>query len=270
LRVIAFIGSSGTGKSYRAMWVAKENDIDFIIDDGLLIQGNRLVAGNSAKKEHTKLASIKRALFQDAVHAQKVRSVLESEMPDSILILGTSLKMIESIIQALKLPPISQVIYIEDVAGQKEIDKAREIRRLEGKHVIPVPTFEIKKDFSGYFIAPLRILKRKTKEDELFVAEKSVVRPTFSYLGKYVISDNVINSICRYEAMLIKSVVRVNKLSTHNNAMGLTVNMEISLKHGIFIPGEARKVQERVKKAIEEYTSMNIISVNITVRTIEK
>ena len=35
--VYAFVGPSGTGKSYRAQMVASENNINYIIDDGLLI-----------------------------------------------------------------------------------------------------------------------------------------------------------------------------------------------------------------------------------------
>ena len=37
IRVMAFVGPSGTGKSYRAQMVAGENNINYIIDDGLLI-----------------------------------------------------------------------------------------------------------------------------------------------------------------------------------------------------------------------------------------
>ena len=41
MRVLAFVGPSGTGKSYRAQLVARENNIHYIIDDGLLINENR-------------------------------------------------------------------------------------------------------------------------------------------------------------------------------------------------------------------------------------
>ena len=40
IKVYAFVGPSGTGKSYRAQMVAAENDIHYIIDDGLLIKDN--------------------------------------------------------------------------------------------------------------------------------------------------------------------------------------------------------------------------------------
>ena len=36
MKVYAFVGPSGTGKSYRAQMVASEKGINFIIDDGLM------------------------------------------------------------------------------------------------------------------------------------------------------------------------------------------------------------------------------------------
>ena len=42
IKVYAFVGPSGTGKSYRAQMVASENDINFIIDDGLLIKDTNI------------------------------------------------------------------------------------------------------------------------------------------------------------------------------------------------------------------------------------
>ena len=50
IKVYAFVGPSGTGKSYRAQMVASEKSINYIIDDGLLIKDNEVLAGESAKK----------------------------------------------------------------------------------------------------------------------------------------------------------------------------------------------------------------------------
>ena len=65
MEVYALVGPSGTGKSYRAISFANEMGILYIIDDGLLIKDNRILAGVSAKKEPTKLAAVRRALFID-------------------------------------------------------------------------------------------------------------------------------------------------------------------------------------------------------------
>ena len=50
MEVVAFVGSSGTGKSHRALVVAHENKIECIIDDGILIHDNKIVAGFSKKR----------------------------------------------------------------------------------------------------------------------------------------------------------------------------------------------------------------------------
>ena len=65
IKVYAFVGPSGTGKSYRAQMVASEKDIKFIIDDGLLIMDNKVIAGESAKKAPTKVGTVKHALFYE-------------------------------------------------------------------------------------------------------------------------------------------------------------------------------------------------------------
>ena len=44
IKTYAFVGPSGTGKSYRAQMVANERGISYIIDDGLLIKEKLLNA----------------------------------------------------------------------------------------------------------------------------------------------------------------------------------------------------------------------------------
>ncbi len=147
IEVFAFVGPSGTGKSYRAQMVAGEKDIEYIIDDGLLIKGNEVIAGESAKKAPTKIETVKHALFYKEEEKQEILKAFKRYKPEKILILGTSDGMVQKIAANLKLPQIKETIYIQDVATQQEMETARRIRVKEGKHVIPVPTFEIKKIF---------------------------------------------------------------------------------------------------------------------------
>ena len=64
MRVIAFVGPSGTGKSYRSVMVSQQYGADAIIDDGLLISHGKVIAGTSAKKmNRQKIASVKHALL---------------------------------------------------------------------------------------------------------------------------------------------------------------------------------------------------------------
>ena len=53
MTVYALVGKSGTGKSFRAKLLAEKIGISYIIDDGLLIYGDTILAGRSAKQENT-------------------------------------------------------------------------------------------------------------------------------------------------------------------------------------------------------------------------
>lgn len=51
--VYALVGESGTGKSFKAKLLAQKYGIEAIIDDGLLIQDDKILGGRSAKTEKT-------------------------------------------------------------------------------------------------------------------------------------------------------------------------------------------------------------------------
>src|SRR6056297_1407388 len=92
--VFALVGRSGTGKSFRAKLIAEKYGIDLIIDDGLLIKDQKILAGKSAKREKAFLSAIKTALFNDESHLKEVRHTLQHETFKRILIIGTSEKMV--------------------------------------------------------------------------------------------------------------------------------------------------------------------------------
>ena len=139
VKTFALVGRSGTGKSFRAQLVADKYHIPLIIDDGLLIRNDKIIAGKSAKQESNFLTAVKRALFQETDHYNEVMNALQTERFRKILIIGTSEKMAAKIALRLNLPEPSQIIRIEDIATKDEIDTAMRIRYSEGKHVIPVP-----------------------------------------------------------------------------------------------------------------------------------
>ena len=171
IKTYGFIGPSGTGKSYRAQYVASEKNISYIIDDGLLIKDSQVIAGVSAKKAPTKIETVRNALFLSEDKKEEIQKAIKKYKPDAILILGTSDGMVDKIAHNLELPPISERIYINEVATQEEMDTARRMRVTQGKHVIPVPTFEIKKDFSGYLLAVSYTHLDVYKRQDLFLVK---------------------------------------------------------------------------------------------------
>ena len=267
IKVYAFVGPSGTGKSYRAQLVASENNIHYIIDDGLLINENDVVAGNSAKKAPTKIETVKKAIFIDKEDRKEMIEALKKIKPDSILILGTSDGMVQKIADNLQLPRPQKTIYINDVATENEIETARRIRTTEGKHVIPVPTFEIKRDFAGYLLDPLQIFKYR-KNDAPYISEKSIIRPTFSYLGKFTISDTVFRQITEYIAKKVEGIQRVSRVRVENSDGATTVYAEVYVIFGYNIVNVLREFKQKVKKEIENLTSMNVQEVSVLAKGI--
>ena len=91
--IISFTGKSGTGKSYQAMKISRDMSIDAIIDDGLLIYHNRVVAGRSAKRCKSKAEAMRTTLFNYDEHKRDVKLKLSLLSPKKIMILGTSDKI---------------------------------------------------------------------------------------------------------------------------------------------------------------------------------
>ena len=125
MEVVGFIGASGTGKSHHALVVAYDHEIQTIIDDGLLIDHNRIVAGRSAKDETNRLKAVRRAVFNNPDDAAAMKAALAKAAPEKLLILGTSRHMIHRICESLNLPEPSRFIRIEDVSSSSEIEKDR-------------------------------------------------------------------------------------------------------------------------------------------------
>ena len=268
IKVYAFVGPSGTGKSYRAHMVAGEKDVHFIIDDGLLINENRVVAGESAKKASTKIETVKKALFLHDDEKKVIQKALKKYKVKKILILGTSDGMVEKIAENLGLPKVSDTTYITDVATEEEMKTARNIRVTEGKHVIPVPTFEIKKDFSGYLLDPLQIFKSKGKGKQPYISEKSIIRPTFSYMGNFTISDSVFRQIAEYQAEKMPEIYKVLRTRVQNYGEGPLIDMEVSVVYGYNVAEGLVEFKKKIVKEIENLTAMNVVKLDVVAKNI--
>lgn len=267
MEIFALVGKSGTGKSYKAQAVAGMYGIEYIMDDGLLIKGTKVLAGYSAKRESTKIAAIRRAVFVDIEHKKAVMEAIYEYQPEKLLIIGTSEHMIEKILENLSLGETYNLIRIEEISDASEIERAMVSRRVKGKHVIPVPTFELKKDFSGYFIDSIKQLVRKS-EKQVESYEKTVVRPTFSYLGKYEIKDGVIKSISAYAGKRIKNVDKINSVDILDTSGGTTITLTVSLAAVEPLYAIANRISSVVKRDVEFITGKNVVDVNVIVKSI--
>lgn len=267
MKVYGLIGKSGTGKSYQAVTLCKELNIESIIDDGLFICRNKVMAGISAKRQPTQIGAVKTALFHTDEHMQEVRDKIARIKPSSILIIGTSDGMVDKIVRRLELPKIGKRIYIEEITTEAERAIARKHRDEMGQHVIPAPTFQLKRQFSGYFMMPVRmLLKELGAMKPADISEKSVVRPTYSYLGEYKISPKVISDIIECVSRETPGVENIGKVAAVKVNDGIDVLVTASLKYGVNITDTARRFQEDAVRKLEEMTSFNVNKLDLEVR----
>lgn len=265
--VYALVGESGTGKSFRAKLLAQKYGIDVIIDDGLLIQDDKIIAGHSAKRESTFLAAVRVALFDDKEDRDAVARVLQKKKSvKKILILGTSEKMVNKIALRLQLPAPSKIIKIDEIATQEEIDLAIRSRRIEGKHVIPVPAIEIKRSYPQIFYNTVKVfLRRKNKTPDSKIYEKSVVRPEFSKKGRIEISEAALSQMVMHCVSEFDKQIRVKKLTIKTDARGYRFIITIDVPFGMQLTGTIHTMQKYIIDNIERYTGILIEEVSIVI-----
>lgn len=268
MEVYGLIGHSGTGKSHRAPVLAREYGIDYLIDDGLLIKGNMNLAGRSAKRESTRFGAIKRALFKDPDHAGQVREKVDEIKPEKIMIIGTSRRMTEVIAENLGLPNPSVSFTIEEVSDPESIKTALALRATENRHVIPLPTFAIKKEFPGYIIDPLRsFFSIPSSHLDGAPVERSVIRPVFSTLGSFYIAENVIINLVEHIITELPGIHKVTYIDLENGKNKVVLNVDLSIDL-VKIPGMKmdallREAQQTLKEEIEYQTGFYLDAVNV-------
>jgi uncharacterized alkaline shock family protein YloU/adenylate kinase family enzyme len=274
IKTYALIGESGTGKSFRAKLVAQKYGIEYIIDDGLLIRDNRILAGHSAKKEKTFMAAVKVALFDDKESRTEMARTLYEKKFKKILLLGTSEKMVCKIASRLDLPPPARIIHIEDIASQEEIERAIRTRKIEGKHVIPVPSIEIKRTYPQIFYDAIRIFRRRRLPETLGsspqVHEKSVVRPEYSKRGKVIISEAALSQMVIHCVDEYNENIFIKKISVKDDDAGYRLVITIDVPYGIQLGGNIHALQQYIIDNIERYTGILIEEVNIIIDKIRQ
>ena len=265
MEVYTLVGKSGTGKSFHSMNLCKRLGIEAIIDDGLFIYKNRVIAGTSAKKESTYIGAVKTALFHKDENRDAVAEAIKKENPHSILVLGTSDGMVNKIITRLGLPELAEDspnrIRIEHITTEKEREAAYVQREILGKHVIPAPAMQLKRSFSGYFLDQIKFFRGKEQE-------RTVVRPTFSYMGEFFVAEKVIDDIIHCLAYKTAAISKVIMVTQDPEADAYRLKIAVKIRHGFPIWESAMDFQAEVEKQIELMTAFNVIGIEVEVRGI--
>ncbi len=269
--VFALVGESGTGKSFRANLLAAKYRIPAIIDDGLLIYGDRILAGHSAKREKTYMGAVRVALFDSKEHRDEIAKALKKAKIKRILIIGTSEKMVGKIAMRLQLPAPEKIIHIEDISTREEIEKAIKSRQIEGKHVIPVPSSEIKGNYPQIFSNTVKVFfrnknlfkKKNLNDGKIF--EKSIVEPVFSKKLRVEISEAALARMVVHCVREHDRLVKLKKIVIKTDSRGYKLILTIDLPYNKNLTSKIHKLQQYIIDKIESYTGILVESVNVII-----
>ncbi len=272
IKVFALVGRSGTGKSFRAQLIAQRFGIDIIIDDGLIIREQRILAGKSAKKASHPFAAVKTALFFDRDHAREAIEALRREDYKKVLIVGTSDRMVSKISRRLGLPEPSRWIRIEDIATREEIAAASRNRAVSGKHIIPVPAVEVRREHAHIFLSSIQVFLKRS----LFFRrprssyEKTLVRPAYSNKGLVRISESALSQMVSHCVSEYNPEIRITKIvitpENHAYKLEVVVRIPFGMKIGDWFHG----LQLYILENIEHFTGLDLKEVNVTVGSIDR
>ncbi|MGI5909618.1 MAG: hypothetical protein ACOX6K_04535, partial [Sphaerochaetaceae bacterium] len=168
----------------------------------------------------------------------------------------------------LNLPEPEKLYHIEDIATKEEIETAMRIRYTEGKHVIPVPTIEITRNYPQIVYDSMRVFfKNKAhlpwQKNKVF--EKTIVRPEFSKHGKITVSDVALTQMVIHCLDEFDNMIKVKKVQVKVNPEGyaLTVKLRVPIKHQI--SSTLAELQEYIADSLEKYGGIFVTSVNIEI-----
>ncbi|MDX9810590.1 MAG: hypothetical protein RBT04_10610, partial [Sphaerochaetaceae bacterium] len=222
----------------------------------------------SAKREQNFLTAVRTALFDDDDQQRETVTALQKEKYHKLLIVGTSDKMVHKIATRLKLPAPEKIFKIEDIASKEEIETAMRIRYSEGKHVIPVPSIEITRNYPQIVYDSMRVFfKQKARFPWMKkkAYEKTIVRPEFSKHGKITMSEAALTQMVVHCLDEFDSMIKVRKVvvKVESDGYNLTVKLRVPIKHQI--SSTLAELQEYIADSLEKYGGIFVSGVNIEI-----
>lgn len=277
MHVYALVGKSGTGKSFRARLLAEKIGVPYIIDDGLLIHDTTILAGRSAKQEKNYISAIKTALFTDPEERQAVVKTIQEKKIKKILIIGTSERMVARLAKALELPPITEIIKIEDIASQEDIEAAIKSRFEDGNHVIPVPAIEVKRDYSQILSDTIRIFFKGSGDTKAVnrskFFEKSIVHPEYhdnETTGTVSISEAALSQMILHCIDEYSSEIIVKKIKVRMGRSGYRINLFIDVPYGQALTGDLHEMRTYIINNIRKYTGIILDKLEVSIDNISQ
>ena len=98
--------------------------------------------------------------------------------------------------------------------------------------------------------------------------KKSIIRPTFSYLGNFTISDTVFRQILEYLAVQTPAIYKILKTRVENYGEGAKLYMEVTIMYGYNVVDGIKEFKKKARKEIEKLTAMNVVNLEVVAKNI--
>lgn len=268
IETFGLVGRSGTGKSHSATYIASQFEIDTILDDGLLIQNAKILGGKSAKNEQTSIAAVKRAIFTEDSDVLEMRATVIEHKIKKILIIGTSVKMLDRIIERVGFPKPVKIVNIESYLSEEQIRYANRRRKKYGYHTIPVQHIEVKSRYPEIVLE--QIFKKmthpfKTNKCANSNASFTLVTPHYEQhnnisILEITLKDFVAECISRFDPSL-----KPNKIIMKKN--GVTNSLDLKIFTGVSYGSNIQKITfplyQHIRNTIKEQTGIELQNIDI-------
>ena len=100
--------------------------------------------------------------------------------------------------------------------------------------------------------------------------ERSVVRPTFSALGTYSISDQAMAQMLDIELRQVPGVWQLLHLQLDKEPYGVFLYIDLAIIYGYNAQEVLRQAQQAATDCLEKYTAVNVLATNVRALRLHK
>jgi uncharacterized alkaline shock family protein YloU len=157
------------------------------------------------------------------------------------------------------------MVMIEDIATAEEINTAIQYRTVQGRHVIPVPSVEVKRTYPRVMADSLKLFFKRSFSGKDNVVEKTVVRPEFSRKGEVSISRGALTQMILHCVAEYAEGISIRRMSITKDRNGYHIHLFLTVPFGVQLGGTLHDLQRYTVDQVERFTGIIIDELNITI-----
>jgi hypothetical protein len=105
------------------------------------------------------------------------------------------------------------------------------------------------------------------KDKQILEGERTIIRPTFSYIGNYTISQKAIIQIIAF-TIEGSDHFSFSKCKIDQQNEGITINLDISMRRTVMLMNSVKELQGLILRSVEKTCGLNVLKININITDI--